>query len=116
MASLVKDGKTNYFQLSKHELTPAREPLAKQEMRDRKRVVRLEWHTSFAGDEPLSRYEIWRDHQKVGTISYRPQTSKKPFVFEDLVADKDAHNYRITTVDTAGRAASTENLVVSTAG
>jgi aryl-alcohol dehydrogenase-like predicted oxidoreductase len=116
MASSVKDGKTNYFQLSKQELTPAREALAKQEMRDGKRVVRLEWHTSFAGDEPLSRYEIWRDQQKVGLIPCRPQVSKKPFVHEDVVADKNAHNYRITTVDTAGRAASTENLVVSNAG
>ena len=115
MANSVKDGKTNYFQLPKQELTPPREALAKQEMRDGKRVVRLEWHTAFAGDEPLARYEIWRDHQKVGSISYRPQVSKKPFVFEDVVADKSAHNYRITTVDAAVRTASTEDLEVPTA-
>lgn len=79
-------------------------------------MVRLEWHTAFAGDEPLARYEIWRDHQKVGSISYRPQVSKKPFVFEDVVADKIAHNYRITTVDAAVRTASTKDLEVATAG
>jgi hypothetical protein len=116
MASSVKDDRTNYFQLSKQPLTPARDPLAKREMRDRKRLVRLEWHTAFAGDEPLSRYEIWRDHQKIGLITHHPQISQKPFVFEDLVADKNAHNYQITTVDAARRAASTENLAVSTAG
>lgn len=115
IANSVKDGKTNYFQLPKQELTPPREALAKQEMRDGKRVVRLEWHTAFAGDEPLARYEIWRDHQKIGSISYRPQVSKKPFVFENVVADKSAHNYRITTVDAAVRTASTEDLKVPAA-
>jgi len=115
MANSVKDGKTNYFQLPRQELTPPREAKLEQHIRDGKRVIHLEWQTAFAGDEPLVRYEIWREQQKIGTIPYQPQVSKKPFLFEEAVADKTAHNYRIAAVDAAGRSASTEDLAVSNA-
>jgi len=114
--STVKEGKTNYFQLSKAALTPPREAVAEQEMRDGKRVVRLKWQTAFAGDEPIARYEIWRDHQKVNEVAHRPQISRKPFVFEEIISDRAAHNYQITTVDTAGRNAPTTELLVPSAG
>ena len=51
--------KSTFTDAEWHALTEARllakaEVLhAKQEMRDGKRVVRLEWHTAFAGDEPI---------------------------------------------------------------
>ena len=43
-----------------------RNAAAKQEMRGQKRMALLNWQTAYAGDEPIVRYEIWRDHQKVG--------------------------------------------------
>ena len=116
MTSTVKDGKTNWFQLPKEGLTPPREALAEQEMHDGKRVIRLKWQTAFAGDEPLARYEIWRDHQKVSQVAHKPQISKKPFVFEEVMNDKAAHNYQIATVDAAGRSAASEELLVPTLG
>ncbi len=110
MASAAKDGKTNYFQLPKQELTPPREAFAEQEMREGKRVVSLKWQTAFAGDEPISHYEIWRDCQKVNEVVHQPQISKKPFEFADAVRDTTAHTYQITTVDAAGHKAMTGEL------
>jgi aryl-alcohol dehydrogenase-like predicted oxidoreductase len=113
MASAAKDGKTNYFQLPKQELTPPREASAEQSMRERKRVVSLKWQTAFAGDEPITHYEIWRDHQKVDQVAHQAQISKKPFEFADTVGDKTAHTYQIATVDAAGRKAMTGDLQLS---
>ena len=115
MTASVKDGKTNYFQLPGQALTPPREASAEQQMRDGKRVVRLTWQTAYAGDEPLARYEIWRDHQKVGQVAHQPQVSRTPFLFEDAAGDKAAHTYSIASVDAAGRSAASGDLLVQTA-
>ena len=110
MAGAAKDGKTNYFQLPKQELTPPREASAEQGMREGKRLVSLKWQTAFAGDEPISHYEIWRDHQKLDQVAHQPQTSKKPFEFADAVRDTAAHTYQIATVDAKSRMALTGEL------
>jgi hypothetical protein len=81
-------------------------------MRAGKRVVSLKWQTAYAGDEPISHYEIWRDHQMVDQVAYQPQTNKKPFEFADAVSDKTAHTYQIATVDAAGHKAMTEEINV----
>jgi aryl-alcohol dehydrogenase-like predicted oxidoreductase len=107
LAGAAKDGKTNYFQLPKQDLTPPREASAEQTMRDGKRVVNLKWLTAFAGDEPITHYEIWRDHQKVNQVAHQPQTSKQPFEYADAVGDKTAHVYQVASVDAAGRKAMT---------
>jgi aryl-alcohol dehydrogenase-like predicted oxidoreductase len=112
MASAAKDGKTNYFQLPKQELTPPREATATQGMREGKRVVSLKWQTAFAGDEPITHYEIWRDHQKLDQVPHEPQTTKKPFGFADAVPDKAAHTYQISTVDAKSRMALTGEIQV----
>jgi aryl-alcohol dehydrogenase-like predicted oxidoreductase len=116
MASSVKDGKTNYFQLPKQELTPPREAAVEQEIRDSKRLARLQWQTAFAGDEPIVHYEIWRDSKKINQVAYQPQTSKKPLVFEEVLKDQAAHNYQIKSVDAAGRNASTADLPLANIG
>jgi aryl-alcohol dehydrogenase-like predicted oxidoreductase len=116
MTSTVKEGKTNWFQLPKEALTPPREAVAEQEVRDGKRMIRLKWQTAYAGDESLARYEVWRDHQKVSQVAHQPQISRKPFVFEEVVDDKAAHSYQVASVDTAGRNAPTGDLVVPSVG
>jgi len=113
LASVPRDGKTNSFQLPRQELTPPRDALVRQEMRDGKRVVSLRWQTAYAGDEPITRYEIWRDRQMVNQVAYRPQTSRKPFAFADTVNDKTAHIYQIATVDAAGHKAMTDEIPVA---
>ena len=110
LTAAVKEGKTNYFQLPKSELTAPREAAARQEMRDGKRIARLEWQTAYAGDEPIVSYEIWRDQKKIKELPYKPQTSRQPFAFEETIADESAHVYQVKARDAGGRSAPTENL------
>jgi len=107
LAAQVKDGKTNYFQVAAQPLSAARRPMATQQVQDRKRIVKLEWQTAYAGDEPILGYDIYRDHRKVGQIPYRPQTTKAPLVFREAVPDNAPHQYEIITIDTIGRTAKT---------
>ncbi len=109
-ANAVKDGKTNWFQDARQDLTPARDAALVQETRAGKRIVRLKWQTAYAGDEPIVRYEIWRDHQKIAQMPYKPQATKAPFVFEDAAAGAAARTYQIATVDAANRTAMTADL------
>jgi aryl-alcohol dehydrogenase-like predicted oxidoreductase len=113
LAGTAKNGKTNYFQAAAQALSAPREAAAKQEMQGSKRVAQLQWQTAYAGDEPIVRYEIWRDHQKAGQVAHKPQIDKTPFAFQETLADKAAHSYQIVTVDAAGRTAKTEDLAVS---
>ena len=71
--------------------------------RDEKVVVQLTWHTAFAGDAPLQSYDIYRNNEKIDTVEHQPQTSKKPFQYEDMVGQAGKHHYRIVTVDAKKR-------------
>ena len=77
------------------------------------RMVQLNWQTSYAGDEPIIRYEIWRDQHKIGQVDHRPQVSRTPFIFEETLSDKAGHTYHVLTVDAAGRTAKTEDILLS---
>ncbi|MGC9342873.1 MAG: aldo/keto reductase [Bacteroidales bacterium] len=90
----VKDGNTNYFQLENEGLTPPQN-IHKEENT-------LAWNTAIAGDEPVERYEIFADNEKIGEVPHHPQISKKPFIFEGVVEGK---KYTIASVDRAGRRA-----------
>lgn len=88
----VKDGKTNWFQLDKEDLTAPGN-------------VRIEgnkiaWDTAIAGDEPIEKYEVFAGDQKIGEIAHEPQISKKPFIFEGVDEGK---SYSVAAVDRAGR-------------
>ncbi len=108
--ALVKEGRTNYFQLPRQELTAPRDAAVTQEMRDGKRLARLQWQTAYAGDEPIVSYEIWRDQNKVAAVPYTPQTSKQPFTFDEAIEDTSAHVYQVKALDAAGRTAATADL------
>ncbi len=108
----VKEGRTNYFQLAKQELTPPRDAAARQEVQDGKRLARVQWQTAYAGDEPILSYEIWRDQKKVGAVPHQPQTSKQPFLFQEAIGDGSAHTYQVRSVDAAGRSAATGDLLL----
>jgi aryl-alcohol dehydrogenase-like predicted oxidoreductase len=114
--SPVKDGRTNFFQAARQELTAPREAAIEQESRGGKRVARLKWQTAYAGDEPIARYEIRRDGRKIGEMAHRPQTTPSPFVFEDAAAGRDAHAYRVAAIDAAGREATTSDVALPAAG
>lgn len=101
-----------YFMVEKQALGAAREYSIDQEMRDRIREARLKWQTAYAGDEPIVRYEIWRDDQKVGQTTHTPRVDRTPFIFKDTLRDRNTHNYQILTVDAAGLVARTENILL----
>ncbi len=113
LARTAKQGKTNgFFQADKQELTAAREYSAQQKKHDKKRTAKLEWQTAYAGDEPIVRYEIWRDNNRVGEVAHKPQTTRAPFVYKETLPDSSAHKYKILTVDAAGRTAGTEEILI----
>lgn len=113
LAMTAKEGKTNgFFQVGKQALSAVRDYSATQEKQDRKRIVRLSWQTAYAGDEPIVRYEIWRDNAKVGQVAYKPQITRDPFIYNETLADKSAHKYAVLTVDAAGRTAKTEDVLL----
>ncbi len=114
LALIAKEGKTNgFFQVEKQGLSAVREFSIIQEKQDRRRMARLKWQSAYAGDEPIDRYEIWRDNRRAGQVAYKPQTTREPIVYEETLSDNNAHNYRILTVDAAGRTARTEEIMLS---
>ncbi len=113
LARTAKEGKTNYFQAPAQALGAPRNASAKQETRGQKRIANLSWQTAYAGDEPIVRYEIWRDNQKTGQVEHKPQVRQTPFAFEETLADKAAHRYQFVTVDAAGRTSRTEEIVLA---
>ena len=70
-------------------------------------------HSAFAAGDPITRYEVYRRHERIGVIPFRPQTSRKPFSFEDSSAP-DGHMgglyYKVRTVDEAGRHVDTATI------
>ncbi len=70
---------------------------------------RLAWDTAIAGDEPIDKYEIFTDNEKIGEVLHLPQISKKPFVFEGVEAGK---NYVVAAVDKIGRVTKSAAIIV----
>ncbi len=102
MTAAVKEGRTNYFQMDYMGLTPPGNPSLQQEMRADSRTVTLAWDTAVAGRDPIEKYEILRDGEKLAEIPHQPQTGASPFRFVDLPGNHSAHSYRLVAVDAAG--------------
>jgi aryl-alcohol dehydrogenase-like predicted oxidoreductase len=108
-AGKIKDGKTNYFQLDKGGLTPVQNVQIKKLENQR---IRLTWDTAYAGNSPISYYEIWRNNVKAGVVKHAPQTTKSPFIFDDKVESPDKTEYMIVTVDKQGNKVETNDLSI----
>lgn len=97
MAAGIKEGKTNYFQIDKIGLTPPQDLSVIRE----NGKLKICWQTAFAGDNPISHYDILIDGKKIGEIKHLPQTLKKnPFVFEAETIDYT--EIAVCTVDNGG--------------
>ncbi|SHF55131.1 Tat (twin-arginine translocation) pathway signal sequence [Mariniphaga anaerophila] len=97
MASAVKNGKTNYFQMGKEEFI-AGPRMLKEEKKEGGTI--LTWQTAYAGDAPLAYYEVTIDGKVAGKVEHKPQTLKsKPFVFE---TDKTGSEILVAAIDKAG--------------
>ncbi len=105
MAVKVKEGKTNYFQNTARPLMAPSEVSVIQDMEGKKRKAVIRWDTAYAGDAPISTYEIWRDEAKIKEIPFAPQLSMQPFVFADLTGNHATHTYRVRVVDAKNRTA-----------
>jgi hypothetical protein len=100
IGSRSRDGNTNYFQLPDRGLTPPRKArLIKTEK------TKLIWDTSYAGDEPISHYQIFRDGVMMGTVQHVPQVSMEPFSYETGEGGKE---FTVVAVDYSGRKASSD--------
>ncbi len=99
----ARGGETNYFQMADRGLTPPRNVSL-----DKTDRIKLSWDTSYAGDEPVTHYEILRDGELLETVRHKPQVSKVPFSFET----PDGNEFKIVAVDAAGRKSATEALTV----
>jgi aryl-alcohol dehydrogenase-like predicted oxidoreductase len=104
MAFRAKEGKTNYFQKSFQELTPPREIKV---VRNENSAV-VTWHTAYAGDAPIDRYEIWRGSVKIGDLPFLPQTTKTPYRFEDK--HPGTGSYMVKVVDRKNRVTNTQEM------
>ncbi len=111
MAAVVKGGKTNYFQRQAVSLLPPREVNASRQVAMNTEKVIVGWHTAFAGQSPLKKYEVWCDGKKKAEIPFRPQLTTDPITWEDLY-DKQSHKYSVKVIDNDGREAVSEVVTV----
>jgi len=107
-AGAVRNGQTNWYQEKAQPLGAPRD--VKQSVLNvaGNRVVRLTWHTAFAANDPIEHYEILHDDRPVGNVRHMPQTTKEPFSFDDVYQEDASLDYRVVTVDRAGRRAVSE--------
>jgi hypothetical protein len=99
----ARKGETNYFQLADTGLTPPRN--AKIIKSD---GVTLSWDTSYAGNEPITHYEIVSDGKTIGTVRHLPQVSKDPFSYK-ISSGKE---FKVVAVDAIGRKSESGILTV----
>ena len=106
MALSAKGGKTNYFQISKGGLTSVTHP---EVTKIQGGAVNLTWDTAYAGNDPVSKYLVMKNGEKIGEVTHTPQITNSPFTFTDNSAEEKG-SYKIITVDQAGHQVSTEPM------
>jgi len=105
MAKKAKEGKTNYFQVAAMPLTAPKEVTAVQNKENTLRIATISWSNAYAGDAPLTAYEIWRDGTRVNRIVFSPQLTTDLFTWSEPLNDTKAHSYMVQIVDSKGRIA-----------
>lgn len=112
MAKKVKEGKTNYFQVAALPLTAPKEVTAAQSKENNLRNVTVSWNTAYAGDAPMTAYEIWRDGTSIKEIPFTPQITTDPFTWSETLNDKQTHTYIVQIVDSKGRKAESVPVIL----
>jgi predicted aldo/keto reductase-like oxidoreductase len=116
MAKKTKEGKTNYFQVAALPLTAPKEVTVAQSKENELRNVTVSWSTAYAGDAPMTAYEIWRDGTRVNKITFTPQITTDPFKWSEPLNDKIPHTYILKVVDAQGRIAESMPVVLDKMG
>ena len=83
-----------------------------QTKENNKRNVKVSWNTAYAGDSPITSYEVWRDGTKLQQIPFRPQSSVEPFSLLESLDDKDVHTYVLKVVDCKDRIAESMPVIL----
>ena len=97
----AKDGMANYFQVKKNELSRPNDVAFMKTGS----VAEISWHMAYAGDEPLSHYEIFKNGQQVDQVKHVPLLTKDKLMWQDAKANP-GDKYEIIAVDRIGRKAS----------
>jgi aryl-alcohol dehydrogenase-like predicted oxidoreductase len=100
----VNEGKTNYFQLERLDLSPPNNIRLSEA-----NGLEIRWDTAYASESPLSHYEILKDGKKTVQIKHQPQVTKQPFTYFDKTPGK---SYQVVSVDQAGNRGVSEILKV----
>lgn len=94
--------RTNFFQQPSAGFQPAQGFAVERQSPSH---VRLQWHTAYAAGERIVRYEIYRRHERIATVPFRPQTTRTPFSVDDKQAPRGHTGglyYKVRAVDEAG--------------
>ena len=87
---------SNYFQMDKVGLTAPGNVLIAEN--------KITWNTAFAGDDPISYYEVLINGEKAGEVEHKPQILKsKPFVFKTELKEND--KIIVSSIDKSGNRA-----------
>jgi aryl-alcohol dehydrogenase-like predicted oxidoreductase len=103
----VTGGDTNYFQRPQIGLTAPQALRADcdsgyYEYQIGTPAAYLAWDTSYAGDAPIEKYEVFHAQQKLGEVPHHPQTTLEPFRFRIENAPEGPHRFRVRAVDEQG--------------
>ena len=107
LGNMAKGGKTNYFQDGYQGLTPPREIQIKR----LGSTVTLCWAMSYAGPNPISRYEILKNGELVYEVIHKPLTTKVKMNYLDSSAS-DGDTYQVVTVDIKGERKSSDIFTI----
>ncbi|MCW0482644.1 aldo/keto reductase [Gaoshiqia sediminis] len=99
----AKDGQANYFQIKKNELSAPNDVSFQQQGN----TAELAWGMAFAGDEPVSHYEILKNGKKVDEKKHVPICTKDKHLYRDTTA-QPGDEYQVVAVDRIGRQAASE--------
>lgn len=73
------------------------------------RAVRVRWDTSYAGAEPIERYEVLCNKEVIGVVPHVPQITQQPFHYDDILnEDNSKRQYSVRAVDVAGNQAESQ--------
>ncbi|WP_423130606.1 aldo/keto reductase [Gaoshiqia sp. Z1-71] len=103
----AKDGKANYFQIGANELSAPNDV----EFIHNDTLVELSWRIAYAGDEPVSHYEIVKNGKGVYKINHMPIVTKDKSKYRDRQA-KPGDEYQVVAVDRIGRRAASDTWTV----
>jgi aryl-alcohol dehydrogenase-like predicted oxidoreductase len=96
----VKDGKTNWFQMDKEDLSSPRNIRITDN--------ELQWDTAIAGDEAIDKYVVFSGDEKIAEVDHFPQIDKTPFSYSGIVKGKQ---YKVAAIDKVGRKAVSEEVI-----